>query len=128
MKKYDKKLFLKKQLTSIFKFLDSEKKGEITLMGFFKAFYPGATKNDFKLLKNWSNLYQEYYEADSLVRNQPKPIVMSDGRLLPPETLDRIKEIFRVMDIGLKGFLNFEDLRNAYKTGFTADEIEETLK
>lgn len=91
MKKYDKKLFLKKQLTSIFKFLDTDKKGEITLTGFFKSFYPGATKDDIKVLKNWFNLYQEFYEADSLARNQPKPIVMSDARLLPLDTLDRLK-------------------------------------
>ena len=32
------------------------------------------------------------------------------------------------MDHGNKGFLIFEDLRKAYKQGFTADELEELLR
>lgn len=32
---------------------------------------------------------------------------MSDARVLPPNTIDRIKEIFEAMDNGNKGYLNF---------------------
>lgn len=32
-----------------------------------------------------------------------------------------MKEIFKAMDIGNKGYLSFEDMRKAYKQGFTAD-------
>ncbi len=31
------------------------------------------------------------------------------------------------MDIGNKGYLNFEDIRKAYKQGFTVDELENLL-
>lgn len=106
-KRFDKKAFLKKQISSIFKFLDGDKKGEITLIGFFKSFYPGINQSDYKLLKKWLESYQETYEADSLARNQPKVIVMSDARALPTETLERFREIFKAMDMGNKGYLNF---------------------
>ena len=32
------------------------------------------------------------------------------------------------MDIGDKGYLNFDDLRKAYKHGFTADQLEEVVR
>lgn len=32
------------------------------------------------------------------------------------------------MDLGKKGYLNFEDIRKAYRIGFTADDIEKMLK
>ena len=48
---------------------------------------------------------------------------MSDARVLPYETMSRLREIFQAMDMGQKGYLNFEDLRKAYKAGFTADEL-----
>ncbi len=40
-KKFDNKAYMKKQLSSIFKYLDYDKNGEITLKAFFKSFYPG---------------------------------------------------------------------------------------
>jgi Ca2+-binding EF-hand superfamily protein len=46
--------------------------------------------------------------------------VMTDARVLPHDTYERMKEIFRAMDNGGKGHLVFEDLRKAYRQGFTA--------
>lgn len=59
------------------------------------------------MLTKWYGEYQEIYEADSLARNQVKVAVMSDARALPYDTYERMKEIFRAMDIGNKGFLVF---------------------
>ena len=53
---------------------------------------------------------------------------MNETRVLPRDTLLRMKEIFKAMDNGDKGYLNFEDLRKSYKAGFTADELEKLLK
>lgn len=106
-KKFENKVYLKKQLSSIFKYLDYEKKGEISLQNFFKSFYPGINDEDLRLLSKWYTEYQEIYEADSLARNQAKVTVMSDARLLSPETLERMREIFRAIDIGHKGYINF---------------------
>lgn len=118
---------MKKQLSSIFKYLDYDRNGEITLQAFFKSFYPGIKHDDLKLLAKWYAEYQEIYEADSLARNQVKVAVMSDARALPYDTYERMREIFRAMDIGNKGFLVFEDMRKSYRQGFTADELENLL-
>lgn len=90
-KKFEKKTFMKKQLSSIFKLLDYHHKSEISLEGFFKAIYPGIDQADLKLLFSWYSSYQQIYEADKLARNLVKPVVMSDSRLLPAETLDRLR-------------------------------------
>ena len=52
---------MKKQLSSIFKLLDFEDKGEITLDGFFRSLYPGVTNSDMQLLFKWYANYQEIY-------------------------------------------------------------------
>lgn len=120
-KKFAKKAFLKKQVSNLFKFLDYKQTGIINIEDYFRSLYPGVTNDDLKLLNKWFNLYKEIYEADSLSINQVKVVEMSDGRILPSNTLDRIKEVFRAMDMGNKGYLNFDDLRKSYKRGFTAD-------
>ncbi len=53
---------------------------------------------------------------------------MGDARVLPIDTLERMREIFRAIDNGNKGFINFEDLRKSYQHGFTVDELENILK
>lgn len=61
-------------------------------------------------------------------RNRAKVVVMGDARVLPIDTLERMREIFRALDNGNKGFINFEDLRKSYQHGFTVDELENILK
>lgn len=39
-----------------------------------------------------------------------------------------MREIFKAIDIGNKGYINFEDIRKAFKQGYTADELENLLK
>jgi Ca2+-binding EF-hand superfamily protein len=57
-KKFDNKAYMKKQLSSIFKYLDSDKTGEITLKSFLKSFYPGMKEADFQVLARWYSEYQ----------------------------------------------------------------------
>jgi hypothetical protein len=38
--------------------LDFEKKGELSLMGFFKSIYPGIKEDELLLINKWYNEYQ----------------------------------------------------------------------
>lgn len=117
---FEKKAFLKKQISSLFQYFDQKKKGEINLEDFLKVYYENVTKNDIEVIKDWYYEYKNIHEADNFDLSEfAKKKEKKAGMELPKSTLKRMDEIFNSIDRDKKGYLTMEDLKQSYGTGFS---------
>lgn len=103
---FEKKAFLKKQISSLFQYFDQKKKGEINLEDFLKVYYENVTKNDIEVIKDWYYEYKNIHEADNFDLSEfAKKKEKKAGMELPKSTLKRMEEIFNSIDREKKGHL-----------------------
>lgn len=83
----------------MFKYLDLNKKGEVSFEDFLKVYYRNITEEEIKTIKQWVRDYKKIHEADHFgLEDEASKKEKKNHVELPRTTLRRIDEIFNSID------------------------------
>lgn len=88
---------MRKLVSSVYGYLDEKKKGEVTFEDFLRRIYPAITKKDMILINHWVDMYRHTYD-DAYLKKQETAGITPIKKMLPSNSLNRVKEIFSAMD------------------------------
>lgn len=93
---------MRKLVSSVYSYLDQKKNGAVTFDEFLRRLYPALNNKDMLLVHHWVEMYKHTYD-DAYLKKHDSGSGVPEKKVLPASSLNRLKEVFSVIDSGNKG-------------------------
>ncbi|CAK88170.1 unnamed protein product (macronuclear) [Paramecium tetraurelia] len=128
-KSFQNKPHMKRVTASLYNYLDSKQRGFVTFDELMLKLYPSLTQEQLKIINQWIQQYNEVFAKSSkeslemeFLRVEKQPAKRK--RILPKQSMIRVKQLFNLIDQDGKGYISIEDMKKTFTYGFTEKEVE----